>query len=319
MSIVRKLMMGGNMNEISSVEELKFKSTFVTSPNLSTIPAAIIIGVVCGLLGAGFIFFNTRINKVRKTIVTKNWQRVVEVALFSLATSSVFYWGPYLFNQCKSNDLVSDDNLDLLSQYNCEDGHHSPLATTFFNEEVGAIRSIMSGFDGPGGIRLPAEQLVLYLLAWYIFMTITYGVFIPAGLFLPGIIIGCAVGAIYEELNQKMFSQEDKSYSDAVVPVLLGVGAMLSAYCRMTYSLAVVMMETTASINIFVPMFTAIMVARVVAGFFSPSLYVKTIRVKGIPVLPKHAPAEARHIVLGDIMRPNVDCLSTISTVDQII
>lgn len=115
--------------------------------------------------------------------------------------------------------------------------------------------------------------MVTYLAVWYLFTITTYGVWVPAGLFLPGIIIGCAVGAIYEELNQQIFDTRDKSYSDAVMPVLLAVGAMLSAYCRMTYALAVIMMETTASINIFFPMFLAIMVARVVSGFFCPSLY----------------------------------------------
>ena len=150
-------------------------------------------------------------------------------------------------------------------------------------------------------------------------MTVTYGVWVPAGLFLPGIIIGCTVGAIYEELNQQFFPTEDKEYSDAVVPVLLGIGGMISAYCRMTYALAIIMMETTASINIFVPMFISIMTARVVAGFFGPSLYVKTIRMKEIPILPKNAPYQARNIVLADIMRTDVTCLTTLSTVDQII
>ena len=65
-----------------------------------------------------------------------------------------------------------------------------------------------------------------------------------------------------------MFPEDYKSYSDAVTPVLLAVGAMLSGYCRMTYSLAVIMLETTASINIFLPMFLAMMMARVVGGFF---------------------------------------------------
>ena len=101
----------------------------------------------------------------------------------------------------------------------------------FENEEIGAIRTIMSGFDGPGGIRLPPRQMVTYLLVWYLFTITTYGVWVPAGLFLPGIIVGCAVGAIYEELNQSLFEHDEKSYSASVVPVLLAVGAMLSAYC----------------------------------------------------------------------------------------
>ena len=59
-------MKDGNSNNISAVHELKFKATFVESPAISAIPAAIIIGIICGLLGAFFIFVNTNLNKLRK-------------------------------------------------------------------------------------------------------------------------------------------------------------------------------------------------------------------------------------------------------------
>ena len=72
-SIIRKLMTGGDANDVSAVHELKFKSTFVESPSLSSIPTAIILGTICGLLGAFFIFINTNLGKVRKKLITKNW------------------------------------------------------------------------------------------------------------------------------------------------------------------------------------------------------------------------------------------------------
>ena len=307
-SVSLKLMKEGTADDISAVHELKFKATFVESPTFSTVPAAIILGIICGLLGALFIYVNTNLQKIRKRKITKNWQKLLEVFIFSLVTSSAFYWVPKMYNECRSDADISEENLDLLVQYDCKEGEHSPISTMFENEEVGAIRSIMSGFDGPGGIRLPPEQMGMYVAVWYLFMITTYGVWVPAGLFLPGIIVGCAVGAIYEELNQRIFEQpegDEKSYSASVVPVLLAVGAMLSAYCRMTYSLAVIMMETTASINIFMPMFIAIMVSRQVAGFFTPSLYEVSIANKGIPILPKNAPLEARDIILNEVMRVN--------------
>lgn len=89
---------------------------------------------------------------------------------------------------------------------------------------------------------------------------------------------------------------------------------MLSAYSRMTYSLAVVMMETTASINIFFPMFVVIMVSRLVAGLFTGSLYQVTIKNKSIPILPKRAPQDARDIALGDIMNTEICSITTICT-----
>ena len=82
-------------------------------------------------------------------------------------------------------------------QYDCPDNNYSPLATLFFNTEGAAIRSIISRFDGSGGILVSWQHMLVYFSAWYFFTITTYGVWTPAGLFLPGIIIGCALGSIY--------------------------------------------------------------------------------------------------------------------------
>lgn len=189
----------------------------------------------------------------------------------------------------------------------------------FFNEELGAIRSIMSAYVKPGGILLPAEQMIVYLLVWYIFTITTYGVWVPAGLFLPGIIIGCAVGAIYEDLSRKISGEEDTDdYSYRVVPILIAVGAMLSAYCRMTYSLVVIMLETTSAINIFAPMIISVMVSRYVANFFSASLYSSAIKAKGIPILPHKAPKLIANFEVQEIMSLGVWSVPSIISVKQL-
>ena len=108
---------------------------------------------------------------------------------------------PYAYGECKPKTDISNSNQDLLVRYDCGEGQYSPIATMFENEEVGAIRTIMSGYDGPNGIKLPINEMLTYLAVWYIFTITTYGVWVPAGLFLPGIIIGCALGAIYEDIN----------------------------------------------------------------------------------------------------------------------
>ena len=55
---------------------------------------------------------------------------------------------------------------------------------------------------------------------------------------------------------------------------------MLSAYCRLTYSLVVIMLETTSSINLFIPMMLAVMIARAVGNMFTRSLYERALRMK---------------------------------------
>ena len=70
-----------------------------------------------------------------------------------------------------------------------------------YNTEGDAIRSLISGFEGPGGVNATGWHLLIFTGIWYLFTISTYGVWVPAGLFLPGIIIGCAVGGLYSELQ----------------------------------------------------------------------------------------------------------------------
>lgn len=66
----------------------------------------------------------------------------------------------------------------------------------------------------------------------------------PAGIFLPGMLVGCSLGILYLEfllqgLNVSILRAGGQSY------LVMGAAATLSSYTRLTYSLAVVMMETT--------------------------------------------------------------------------
>ena len=47
---------------------------------------------------------------------------------------------------------------------------------------------------------MPVADIVIYFFVWYGLTIITYGVWVPAGLFLPGILIGCSVGVLYLDI-----------------------------------------------------------------------------------------------------------------------
>ena len=158
------------------------------------------------------------------------------------------------------------------------------------NTEGDAIRSIISGFEDPNGVNSRGWHLLCFAATWYFWTIVTYGVWVPAGLFLPGIIIGCAVGGCYAEVQASVFGKnvydilvEEAGTLKHDIPatqVLVGAGSMLSAYCRLTYSLVVIMLETTSSINIFLPMMIGIMAARAVGNLFCGSLYDRALRAK---------------------------------------
>jgi H+/Cl- antiporter ClcA len=66
---------------------------------------------------------------------------------------------------------------------------------------------------------------------------------------------------------------------------------MLAGYTRMTYSLAVIVMETSQAINIFLPVIVSIGISNNVGGYFTRGLYDRAVRAKQIPILKKEAPA----------------------------
>ena len=196
------LMKGVELSEIRSAV-LKFGVIDINPPTLYVLPGALIVGAICGCLGGIFVLVSSNLGLVRKKYITNVPLKVLEAAFFSIATTTTFYWCPKLFpNKCTpSSEVVSSSDQDLIVSYDCAPGNYNPLATMFFNTEGDAIRSIISGFESVGGINSQDWNLLVFALVWYFFTITTYGVWVPSGLFLPGIIIGCAVGGCYSEFQ----------------------------------------------------------------------------------------------------------------------
>lgn len=117
-------------------------------------------------------------------------------------------------------------------------------------------------------------------------MTITYGTNVPAGLFLPGMIVGSALGEIMaktlkDHTEYGRVREEEQVYINTRKHfVVLGCGAVLAGYTRMTYSLAVILMETSQSLSLFIPIIFTIIVSNQVGALFTRSLYQRACRGK---------------------------------------
>ena len=94
-------------------------------------------------------------------------------------------------------------------------------------------------------------------------------------------IIGCALGEIYSKSTLAMGIYDQEHYEQyRATYIILGMGAMLAGYTRMTYSLAVIVMETTQAINIFIPIIICISVANWTGAMFTRGLYDRAVRGK---------------------------------------
>ena len=99
-------------------------------------------------------------------------------------------------------------------------------------------------------IDMTIGHMFIFFCGWYLFTIITYGTNVPSGLFLPGMIIGCAIGAIYFDLSEQYGIahyglSDDEKESLRKYQIVIGCAATLAGYTRMTYSLGVIVMETS--------------------------------------------------------------------------
>lgn len=106
---------------------------------------------------------------------------------------------------------------------------------------------------------------MIYFCLWYFFTVTTFGVWVPAGIFVPGILMGCSLGMLYLDVllsgfNMSLLRVGGQSY------LIIGTAAMLAGYTRMTYSLAVILMETTNSVNLFIPIFLTMTISNFVGS-----------------------------------------------------
>jgi H+/Cl- antiporter ClcA len=60
---------------------------------------AIVLGAVCGILGALFVTANTYVNMFRKIFLTKSFLKPLECVLIAFFTATFWYWTPYLANE----------------------------------------------------------------------------------------------------------------------------------------------------------------------------------------------------------------------------
>jgi len=94
---------------------------------------------------------------------------------------------------------------------------------------------------------------------------------------------------------------------------------MLSGSTRMTYSLAVLMLETTSNVDLFLPMTFCLFTSYGVGSFFTRSLYSGYMRSKQIPILRKDIPPDNKDVKAETIMNTPVKSFQIIESVQNVL
>ncbi|KAL0574965.1 hypothetical protein V5O48_007010, partial [Marasmius crinis-equi] len=142
---------------------------------------------------------------------------------------------------------------------------------------------------------------------------ITFGIKLPAGIFIPTLGVGAIAGRIfgvfvrywqYQRPDAPLFKACGGDL-DCIVPglyAMVGAAAALSGVTRTTVSLAVIMFELTDTLTYAVPVMLAVLVAKTVADALEPKgIYDLVIELQQLPYL------ETKHEYLwGDLQLEDI-------------
>ncbi|XP_058192974.1 chloride channel protein CLC-d isoform X2 [Rhododendron vialii] len=258
------------------------------------------IGVIGGLLGALFNQLTRYITYWRRNYLHKKGNRfkIIEVCLISVITSVISFGLP-LFRKC-SPCPEADPNFPIacprppgmygnyVNFYCGKDKEYNDLATIFFNTQDDAIRNL---FSAKTIHEYSAQSLLTFLVMFYTLAVVTFGTAVPAGQFVPGIMIGSTYGRLvgmfvvsfYKKLNI-----EEGTYA------LLGAASFLGGSMRMTVSLCVIMVEITNNLKLLPLIMLVLLISKAVGDAFNEGLYEEQARLRGIPLLESRPKYEMR-------------------------
>lgn len=256
------------MNPYGTGKIVPFEVRYATDWEIFEMIIFIFLGVLGGLAGALFIKATALwARSFRRIPVIKRWP-ILEVVLVALVTGVVGYWNRY------TKLAVSELMFELASP--CDEVRRSN-------------NGLCPDEDG-------IMDVVVYLLGAFvikaILTTITFGIKVPAGIYVPSMVVGGLMGRIVGHLTQYLvvkfpdfifFSScpAGSGVESCVVPgvyAMVAAGATMCGVTRLSVTLAVILFELTGSLDHVLPFSIAVLCAKWTADAVEPrSIYVSEI------------------------------------------
>lgn len=238
------------LNLAESINRTDFPELHVSND----FPFFILLGIVCGFVGAYFVF-------LAKTLISWRARRVVPwlhprfryVCFIAFIVSTCTYFVPFLHYSDKGifNQMVSSSNLP-------------------------------SEWSSPTNIL----GTMIYAIIKPLLTAMSVSCQIPSGIFTPNFVAGSVAGRFVGYISGFLGATVDPSVYAAV-----GAAATIAAVSH-TLSGALIVFELTGQIHYIVPMFTSTVIAYAIGSWLTPSIFDVIIVMRQIPFLPAFKPAK---------------------------
>ncbi|GAX84673.1 hypothetical protein CEUSTIGMA_g12094.t1 [Chlamydomonas eustigma] len=260
--------------------------------------AAAILAVIGGYVSCLFTSFNTWICLVRKKWSKIMWARMLEVVCISIGTSIVFYILPTI-GSCRpcTNQYIGMGNcimgsgteFQTFNGYHCShlynsSNYYNDMAVLVFNPQGFKLQAL---FTAPSNYRendssathsFTIASLLVYGGMYWFLAAVTYGAFIPSGLFTPSLILGGCLGRAFAEILILMGVPN----VDVGMYALLGAGAFMGGLMRMVSAMAMILMEMTTSPQQLPFLMMVLVIAKQVGDHFNYGVFEHQMMLKGL-------------------------------------
>ncbi|KAH8286162.1 hypothetical protein KR054_003538 [Drosophila jambulina] len=259
-----------------------------------------------GVIGTFFIKANLWWCRYRKFSKLGQYP-VMEVLFVTLVTGIICYPNP--FTRMNMNELI------FLLVSKCSPGDVTNPLCEYKRMNITMGNSIIEVTEPGPGVYSSIWLLMLTFILKLALTIFTFGMKVPAGLFIPSLLLGAIMGRIvgigveqfaYSYPNIWFFTGECAD-SNLITPGLyavVGAAAVLGGVTRMTVSLVVIMFELTGGVRYIVPLMAAAMASKWVGDALGrQGIYDAHIALNGYPFLDSKE--EFAHTTLAaDVMQP---------------
>jgi len=285
-------------NPTGSGKLTMFEAHYDEPPHFVEYYIFVMLGVVGGCVGAVFVHYNILISKARAPGSTfrKHCPMIVEVMLIALLTAATSYH--VLYTRVLSNKAIRALFFPCSEAVQENADPHTFMLDLCNGEEPVISGDIMAVLALAGFLR-------------FVQMTFTFATGCPAGLFIPSLYVGAALGRVVGTMATLFFQRFGMQIqANPGIYAMIGAASVLGGVCRVTISLVVIMFELTGGIQLIVPFMLACLTAKFVGDYFTMGIYDYCIVARKYPYL--HEPDESMHHVFAqDVMDDDLVCLHT--------
>ncbi|EEF31629.1 putative chloride channel-like protein CLC-g [Ricinus communis] len=284
--------------------------------HLIDVPPVLLLGVIGGILGSLYNFLLDKVLRIYNLINERGIAyKILLACSISIFTSCLLFGLPFLAScqPCPADASEACPTIGRSGNYKkfqCPAGHYNDLASLIFNTNDDAIRNL---FSRNTDMEFQYSSVLIFFLTCFFLSIFSYGIVVPAGLFVPVIVTGASYGRLVGMLIGSRYGLNHGLYA------VLGAASLLGGSMRMTVSLCVIILELTNNLLLLPLIMLVLLISKTVADAFNGNIYDLIMKAKGFPYLETHAEPYMRQLTVSDVVMGPLQLFHGIEKVGNIV